>query len=176
MSEEQDRIFFRNYSIVIALLALTMLIFFFLAQAVGTDDQLNAEREAKRAEMQAAKDIETTAPMGKVAVAGAMGDVSGGDAETAAEEVVAEAGPKSGEEVYNGMCVACHSVPGIGAPVVGNADEWAPRIAKGIDTLYSNAINGFSGPEGYMMPARGGGQFSDDEVKAAVDYMVAKSQ
>ncbi len=58
----------------------------------------------------------------------------------------------------------------------GNKDEWAPRIAQGKDTLYKHAIEGFTGAKG-MMPARGGAAtLSDDDVKAAVDFMVAKSQ
>lgn len=52
---------------------------------------------------------------------------------------------------------------------IGDADAWAPRIEKGMDKVYANAINGFN-----MMPARGGNAgLSDDDVKAAVDHMIA---
>jgi cytochrome c5 len=61
-------------------------------------------------------------------------------------------------------------------PQAGDAAAWAPRIEKGIETLYNNAINGFQGDMG-MMPARGMNQsLSDDEVKAAVDYIVKQVQ
>jgi cytochrome c5 len=63
-----------------------------------------------------------------------------------------------------------------GAPKPGDKEEWAPRIAQGNDVLYKHAIEGFTGEKG-MMPARGAGaSLSDDEVKAAVDYMVSLSQ
>lgn len=168
MSQEQDKVFFRNYTIVIAILAAAMVLFFILAQMFGTDEKAMADREAKRATESTAKMMEDTAPMGEVSVQGEADEM-----EAATEEVAAA---KSGEEVYNGMCIACHSVPGIGAPVVGTAADWTDRIAQGNDVMYDNAINGFTGPSGAMMPARGGGQFSDDEVKAAVDYMVENSQ
>jgi len=55
-----------------------------------------------------------------------------------------------------------------GAPKFGNKVAWSQRIAQGRETLYNNAINGLRG-----MPPRGGNPaLSDDEVKAAVDYMV----
>ncbi len=82
----------------------------------------------------------------------------------------------AGESVYKKTCALCHAAGVAGAPMPGNKDEWAPRIAQGKDVLYKHAIEGFTGSKG-MMPARGGGaSLTDDEVKAAVDYMVAKSQ
>ena len=79
---------------------------------------------------------------------------------------------KSGEEVYNGACVACHGAGIAGAPKTGDKGLWAPRIAQGVNTLYEHAIKGFK-----AMPAKGGQvALSDDDVKAAVDYQVAKSK
>jgi cytochrome c5 len=63
-----------------------------------------------------------------------------------------------------------------GAPKVGDAGLWVDRIAQGNDTLYDQALNGYQGAAGYM-PAKGGFAFlSDDDVKAAVDYMVRESK
>ena len=77
---------------------------------------------------------------------------------------------KSGEEVYNGACLACHGAGIAGAPKTGDKAQWAPRIAQGASTLYEHAIKGFK-----AMPAKGGQTaLSDDEVKAAVDYQIAK--
>jgi cytochrome c5 len=79
---------------------------------------------------------------------------------------------KTGEEVYNGACVACHGAGIAGAPKTGDKALWAPRIAQGMNTLYEHAIKGFK-----TMPAKGGQvALSDDEVKAGVDYQVAKSK
>ena len=80
--------------------------------------------------------------------------------------------PKSGEEVFNGACVACHGAGIAGAPKMGDKALWAPRIAQGVNVLYEHAIKGFK-----TMPAKGGQvALRDDEVKAAVDYQVAKSK
>ena len=80
-----------------------------------------------------------------------------------------------GKKIYNGMCVACHGAGVAGAPRVGDKGAWAERIDKGATTLYANAINGVQGSSG-VMPAKGGNPaLSDDEIKAAVDYMVAQS-
>ena len=80
-----------------------------------------------------------------------------------------------GKKIYNGICVACHGAGVAGAPRVGDKGAWAERIDKGATTLYANAINGVQGSSG-VMPAKGGNPaLSDDEIKAAVDYMVAQS-
>ena len=83
------------------------------------------------------------------------------------------AGPaKSPEETYNTGCMACHNTGAAGAPKKGDVAAWEPRLAQGMDTLYTHAINGFN-----AMPARGGNpSLSDDEVKGAVDYLVENSQ
>ena len=87
-------------------------------------------------------------------------------------EAVVDAGPRSGETVYNSYCTACHApaVAGaIGSPAYGDADAWSPRIAKGIDALYQSTYNGLNG----VMPARGTCMdCSDEELQATVDYMV----
>jgi cytochrome c5 len=77
---------------------------------------------------------------------------------------------KTPDVVYNTYCQACHATGANKAPVFGKADEWAPRVAKGIDALYENALNGFNNN---AMPARGTCvSCTDDEVKATVDYLV----
>jgi len=82
-----------------------------------------------------------------------------------------------GRDVWAGTCMGCHGLGIAGSPKITDKVAWAPRIAQGKDTLYEHAINGFFGADGAMMPERGGNpDLSDDEIRAAVDFMVANSQ
>lgn len=98
-------------------------------------------------------------PVGSVCVAGD---------DCAKGLLLAAAGPKSGEEVYNQSCLACHSSGAAGAPKFRNAGDWTARLAAGLDTVYANAIGGIG-----AMPAKGlCMSCSDDEIKAAIDHMI----
>ena len=80
-----------------------------------------------------------------------------------------------GKSVYGKTCALCHAAGVAGAPKPGDKEDWGPRIAQGKDTLYKHAIEGYNGAKG-AMPARGGAaSLSDDEVKAAVDFMAGQS-
>jgi len=87
----------------------------------------------------------------------------------------AAAAPLSGLQVYNAVCIACHAPPGVGgAPALGDGDAWAARIAQGIDTLIDHALHGFTGSTG-VMPQKGERvDLADEEIVAAVKYMVAQ--
>ncbi len=97
----------------------------------------------------------------------------------AAAPVVAAAAssdPAAGDDIGAGIvkqtCALCHKTGMMSSPKLGSAEDWAPRIEQGMDVLYDHAINGFN-----MMPARGSNPgLTDDEVKAAVDSMVANAQ
>lgn len=106
-------------------------------------------------------------PVGQVCL---VGDSSCAGAATA---VAAGGAAKSGEEVFNSACNACHATGAAGAPKVDDGAAWAARLSErgGKDGLYGSALNGFKGmpPKGLCMSC------SDDEIKATVDYMVAKS-
>ncbi|MFL6710717.1 MAG: c-type cytochrome [Massilia sp.] len=78
----------------------------------------------------------------------------------------------AGKKLYDAACVACHGAGIAGAPKFGDKSAWGPRIAQGKPTLYEHAIKGFQGKAG-VMPPKGGSAASDDEVKAAVDYMAS---
>lgn len=81
-------------------------------------------------------------------------------------------GVKDGKTVYNTVCAGCHGAGVMGAPKFGDKAAWAGRIGQGMPTLVSHAINGIR-----AMPPRGGAaSLSDDEVKAAVQYMVDGSK
>ena len=81
-----------------------------------------------------------------------------------------------GKAVYDQACMACHAQGVAGAPKFGDTEAWTDRLAKGMETLYENSINGFQGEAGMMPPKGGFTNLSDDEVKAAVDYMVENAQ
>ncbi len=104
------------------------------------------------------------------AVAGAAATISesaGGGADIDLEK---------GQQVYQGACLACHSIGVAGAPKLGDTADWEPRISQGSETLLGHAINGFQGNKG-VMPAKGGRMdLSDAEVAAAVAYMVSQSR
>jgi cytochrome c5 len=102
---------------------------------------------------------------------------------TAAPEAAARPQPApvattlSGPQVYNAACFLCHAPPGVGgAPPLGNADAWAPRIAQGVDVLHQHALNGYQGKTGVMPPKGGRVDLSDEEVMSAVDFMVQQAE
>lgn len=162
MSEEQmnDSTFGRLFIIMIIAMTVLTVIIMVLASFAATDVN---ERLDARYEQESTQSIaERLAPVGEFA------------AETAAPVVLVPT-LLSGEEAY-ASCGACHNAGVAGAPTFADAGAWTDRIAKGIDTLYLNAINGYQGSAGYM-PAKGGNAaLSDDSVKAAVDYMLEAVQ
>lgn len=106
------------------------------------------------------------APVGEVCV---EGEDCG---EASAPEESASSEPRSGNEVYDSACAACHNSGAAGAPKLGDAGAWGDRIDKGLETLVDHAINGFN-----AMPAKGGcSSCSDEEIEVAVEYMVEESE
>ena len=85
---------------------------------------------------------------------------------TAEPEMVLAA--DAGEQLYNAQCVACHVTGLLNAPKLGDKQAWAPRIAKGKETLYMHSAQGFN-----KMPAQANADVSVEQVHAAVDYMLA---
>ena len=113
----------------------------------STDGEATASTDAKESEAKEATDKQPAA------------DDSGNAEETASVD---------GQAIYQQTCMACHDTGVAGAPTRGDAKAWEPRLAQGIETLYDHAINGLN-----IMPPKGGNaSLSDEEVKAAVDYMV----
>ncbi len=169
---DRDQKFFDMYSLVIGALAIAALGIFILAMKIADSTQGIYTREG--AEYQGAV-AERIRPFGEVYMPGEEDVAAAPSAVTVAEpEPVAAA--LSGPQVYNSACLACHGAGIGGAPVLGDVDAWAPRIAQGMDVLREHAIKGFQGSAGYM-PAKGGRtDLSDEEVANAVDYMAAESQ
>lgn len=81
-------------------------------------------------------------------------------------------GPDTGKDIYENHCAVCHNVGAAGAPKLGDAKAWQPRIAEGMTVVFSRALNGYN-----SMPPKGACiSCSDDEIKAAVEYLVSKSK
>lgn len=140
---------------------MTRTVFSFFALLLASSAFAVELSDRQRAEIE-----ERIAPVGEVCL---QGDNSCGGA-----AATASSGPRSGEDVYNSACMACHSTGAGGAPKLGDVAAWADRIAKGNDVLYAGGVNGVPGTG---MIAKGGCMnCSDQEIHAAVDYMVAGSQ
>jgi cytochrome c5 len=109
-------------------------------------------------------------PIGEVAI----GEVSTPTGEPAPAGGPAAAAPAAGagEKIYNSVCQACHATGLAGAPKTGDKAAWQARIAQGAAMLHEHAIKGIR-----AMPPKGGAMSAPDaDIKAAVDYMVAKSK
>ena len=132
-------------------------------------DTVDSTKEMGENALSGAKDAVANATEAtKEKVAGATAAVAG---LAAVPNKASGADLAKGEEVYSTACKLCHDSGMMGAPKLGKADDWGSRMAQGMDTLNTNAIKGIRG-----MPAKGGkASLSDDEVKAAVAYMLSKS-
>ena len=83
-------------------------------------------------------------------------------------------GETAGKKTYDTVCFVCHMAGVSNAPKLGDKAAWEPRIAKGMDALVQSSINGISGT---AMPPRGTcAACSDDDLKAAVEYMISQAQ
>lgn len=107
-------------------------------------------------------------PAGTLAIAG----VTPVNTNVAANDAGASVGAsKTAAELYTG-CAACHDAGVLNAPKLGDKAGWTARLGKGTEALYSSAINGIGG-----MPAKGGrADYSDDDIKKVVDYMLESVQ
>lgn len=109
---------------------------------------------------------ERTAPFGKLCLEGE--DCAG--PESAATPVAA----LSGSDVYGTFCRTCHDAGLNDAPKVGDAEAWAPRLAKGNEVLLQNTKDGFNNG---LMPAMGLCMAcSDAELQAAIDFMTGDAE
>ena len=168
MSSDKDRVFFYNYSIVIGLLAVMIIIFLVLALYLGVDEDAVARKQSTKVSA-------NTVPVGVVNLLDE--DAEEVEVATVATVATSEEPVEMGQRVYNGLCISCHNgLPNI--PKVGDKAAWKSRIAQGMALLYEHSIKGFISEGGLIaMPPKGGNlNLSDEEVKAAVDYMVANSQ
>ena len=169
--------------LVLGLLVVSSVVIYFLASSMIAKKKNDFVMEDPTYQEQLAERI---APVGRVSIAG-VPDEAGPEESKPEPATAGESKPEptatgesepepataaiSGEDIYNSSCVVCHGIGIAGAPKVGDAEAWAPRIEQGLPTMYNHAINGYQGKTGMMPPKGGAMNLSDDEIKAAVDYM-----
>ena len=169
---DQDQQFFDSFMLVIGILIGVVVGLFFLARAVAIDTQGQFVMSDPRVRAEIDARIK---PIGEVVL---LGDEALEEAQQAAAAAPSAVDmPLTGAQVFNQACYLCHAAPGVGgAPVIGDPEQWADRIAQGIDVLNDHALNGYQGATGFM-PAKGGRlDLSDQEVIDAVQYMVDQVQ
>jgi cytochrome c5 len=172
---KQDTHFFNVFSLLIGLLVAIAICLFALARIVASHTQdLQVLGEADYTKNVAAR-IE---PPSQEAVAGQDNSALAIKTETpsAAGSASAASLPKTGQELFQQTCSACHGQGIAGAPKAGDKAAWAPRIKEGKPTLYEHALHGFTGSSGTMPPKGGATDVPDEVVKQAVDYMVGLAQ
>ena len=171
---KSDQSFLRQFSMMIGGLSILTLVLIFSALAIYS-------REPKETDPnQPAQVAERIAPAGGV-YAGNTGraamQAAADAAAKAAASQVAYGGTTDGKAIYDHLCTSCHTAGIAGAPKLGNKDMWAPRIAQGIDTLIKHATEGYHGPDGNYMPAKGGNPaLTDEQVKSAVHWIVDQAK
>lgn len=77
-----------------------------------------------------------------------------------------------GKAIYDQSCGMCHNTGLAGAPKLGDKAAWKEHVKEGLNHLVEAAIKG----EGKMPPRGGNAKLTDDEVKAAVHYLVEQSK
>lgn len=169
-----DLEFLKRFSMVIAFLALVTLGLILFARHINSKVVHDVDPKVH------ANKLERIAPVGEV-YAGATGAASQAAAAAAAQaSLLANVpfdGRTDGAEIFkNGPCTGCHTAGVGGAPKLDAAGIGARLAQQGMDELVKRAIEGFTGSTG-VMPAKGGNPaLTDDQVKAAVEWMAAQSK
>ena len=164
-----DLDFLKNFSLVIGFLALVTVALMFLANhlhhTIPTEVTPNAVKRTQ----------DRIAPEGAV-YAGATGAAAQAAATAAAAasaaSQVAYGGTTDGSVIFGNLCTGCHTSGAGNAPTLDKA-HWATRLPQGKDVLHKHAIEGYTGPDGAVMPPKGGNPaLTDEQVIATVDWML----
>ena len=172
MGEHDDKVFLKRFGGIIAgLVIVTILIIIISVGSDRTEPGANPSRQALAAERVApVGGVRTELPAAEPTPVETAPEPAADQA--VGEEAVAAAADTGidGAAIYTGACSACHATGAAGAPVPGS-EAWAERVAQGAEALVANAIAGV-GP--IMQPKGGRADLSDEEVRAAVEHMLAQ--
>lgn len=166
MSEQDDQIFLKRFSLVITGLVIFAVVIIFVAIQMNNELAVSDNPTQGEATVQRIKPVfgVYAGETGRAAAMAAAEEAAEGQ-----EQQVAFDGSTDGEMIYNNVCQACHMSGAAGAPQLV-ADQWSDRLDKGEDALVSSAINGIG-----AMPAKGGrSDLSDEQVRASVEYMLGQ--
>jgi cytochrome c5 len=171
---KSDKSMLRQFSMMIGGLSVITVLILIGALAIYAHEPKEVDPN------QAAQISERIAPMAAV-YAGNTGraamEAAAENAAKAAASQVAYGGTTDGKTIYGNLCTSCHTAGIAGAPKLGNKSMWGPRIAQGLDTLVKHAIEGYHGPDGNYMPAKGGNPaLTDAQVRAAVTWIVGQAK
>jgi len=172
VSASHDRTFFDTFLLVLGILVGVTIGLIIIARIIAANTSVANRAEDPVYQRQVEERIR---PVARVAIAGQDNTALAPPAAAAAVAVTAAA-DLTGEQAYNQACVACHGAGVAGAPKLGDKVAWAPRIAQGMDTLHTHALQGFQGKAGYMPPKGGRTDLSDQSIVNGVDYIVASSK
>lgn len=158
----EDKQFMSNFVIVIGLLVVFAVVIFFVAQVLTSGDEEDLNDPIVQEVIE-----ERIAPVGEVYV----GSVPP-EAEEPAEAAGAAPEFATGKDVYDAVCVACHSTGAAGAPKLGDKASWQKYLTDDVEQIYQYALTG----RGAMPPRGGRSDLSDEDVKKTVDYMLEQVQ
>jgi cytochrome c5 len=150
-------------SFVVPIVAIILLVQLVVSHPAADPNAMTDEAIAKRLQ-----------PVGRVEFGAA--DAAAGSKEPAARKTRAAASAASqkpdGKKVYDTTCMVCHATGVAGAPKLGDKKAWAPHLMHGVDALVQSALKG----KGAMPPKGGNPSLSDDDVRAAVEFMVSQGK
>jgi cytochrome c5 len=171
---KSDQSFLRQFSVMLGGLAVLTLVLILSALAIyeHAPHETNPNEQAQIAERIAPAGAVYAGNTGRAAMQAAADAAA-----KAAASQVAYGGTTDGKTIYDNLCTSCHTAGIAGAPKLGNKAMWAPRIAEGLDTLIKHATEGYHGPDGNFMPPKGGNPaLTDEQVKAAVTWIVGQAK
>jgi len=166
VSEQDDKIFMKRFSLIIVGLAIFAVLIIFFA------GNIHEQLEGSGNPMQDVAKVDRIEPVfgvyagetGRAAALAAAEESAGAQAQQVAFD-----GSTDGEMIYNNVCQACHMSGAAGAPQLV-AEQWTDRLPQGEDTLVQHAIDGIG-----AMPAKGGrSDLTDEQVRASVQYMLTQ--